>query len=132
MPLAANGFTRPQLETRFLADENFPGSAVDAVRASGHDVIWIRASAPGSSDREVLAQASHEQRILITFDKDFGELAKASSLPTACGIVLLRIPPPAPGRIGKVLADLILARDDWAGHFSVIEPGRVRMRPLSK
>lgn len=117
---------------RFLADENFPGSAVGALRASGHDVIWIRASAPGSNDREVLAQASHEQRILLTFDKDFGELAKASSLPTTCGIVLLRIPPPAPGRIGKVLADLILARDDWAGHFSVIEPGRVRMRPLSK
>ncbi|WP_442895098.1 DUF5615 family PIN-like protein [Bradyrhizobium sp. AZCC 2230] len=42
---------------RFLADENFPGSAVDALRASGHDVIWIRASAPGSNDREVLAQA---------------------------------------------------------------------------
>ncbi|WP_208738476.1 DUF5615 family PIN-like protein [Bradyrhizobium vignae] len=61
---------------RFLADENFPGSAVDALRASGHDVIWIRASAPGSSDREVLAQASHEQRILLTFDKDFGEWPK--------------------------------------------------------
>ena len=117
---------------RFLADENFPGSAVDALRASGHDVIWIRVSAPGSSDREVLAQASQERRILLTFDKNFGELAKASSLPTTCGIVLLRIPPPAPGRIGKVIADLILARNDWTGHFSVVEHGRIRMRPLGK
>jgi predicted nuclease of predicted toxin-antitoxin system len=117
---------------RFLADENFPGSAVAALRASGHDVVWITISAPGSSDPEVLRQASQERRILLTFDKDFGELAKASSLPNTCGIVLLRIPPPAPGRIGKVIADLILARDDLRGHFSVIEPGRIRMRPLNK
>jgi hypothetical protein len=63
-------------------------------------------------------------------DKDFGELAKASTLPAACGVVLLRLPMPAPEKIGGLLADLILGRDDWAGHFSVIEPGRVRMRPL--
>lgn len=117
---------------RFLADENFPGSAVAVLRASGHDVVWIRTFAPGSSDPEVLAQASRERRILLTFDKDFGELAKASLLPSTCGVVLLRIPPSGPGRIGKMVADLVLARDDWAGHFSVIEPGRVRMRPLGK
>lgn len=75
---------------RFLANENFPGSAVDAIRTAGHDV-WIRTLAPGSSHREVLAMASQEQRILLTFDKDFGELAKASSLPIAYGIALLRI-----------------------------------------
>ncbi|MEZ2142961.1 DUF5615 family PIN-like protein [Bradyrhizobium sp. DN5] len=128
----SKGFIQALPEMRFLADENFPGSAVAALRASGHDVVWIRTSAPGSSDHEVLAQASKERRILLTFDKDFGELAKASSLPSTCGIVLLRVPPPAPGRIGKVIADLVLGRDDWAGHFSVIEPGRVRMRPLAK
>jgi len=125
-------FIQALLEMRFLADENFPGSAVAALRASGHDVVWITTSAPGSSDPVVLKQASQERRILLTFDKDFGELAKASSLPNTCGIVLLRIPPPAPGQIGKVVADLILARDDWEGHFSVIEPGRIRMRPLNK
>jgi predicted nuclease of predicted toxin-antitoxin system len=117
---------------RFLADENFPGSAVTALRAAGHDVVWIKLVAPGSSDHDVLAQASREQRILLTFDKDFGELARAVLLPGACGIVLLRIATPSPQRVGRVIADLILARDDWAGHFSVIEPGRVRMRPLGK
>jgi predicted nuclease of predicted toxin-antitoxin system len=48
---------------RFLADENFPGSAVAALRAAGHDVVWIKLVAPGSSDHDVLAQASREQRI---------------------------------------------------------------------
>ena len=88
--------------------------------------------APGSSDQEVLARASRERRILLTFDKDFGELAKDSLLPDGCGVVLLRIPTPTPQRVGRVVADLILARADWAGHFSVIEPGRVRMRQLGR
>jgi hypothetical protein len=39
-------------------------------------------------------------------------------------------PMPRPSDVGQQLANLIIARDDWAGHFSVIEPGRVRMRPL--
>jgi predicted nuclease of predicted toxin-antitoxin system len=117
---------------RFLADENFPGTAVTALAAAGNDVVWIRTAAPGSSDSEVLALAAREERILLTFDKDFGELAKASTLPAASGVVLLRLPMPVPEKIGALLADLILGRDDWAGHFSVIEPGRIRMRPLGK
>jgi predicted nuclease of predicted toxin-antitoxin system len=115
---------------RFLADENFPGAAVTALTAVGHDVVWVRASAPGASDADVLAWAGREQRILLTFDKDFGELSGRSTLPASCGVVLFRTPMPKPRDVGRQLADLIAARDDWAGHFSVIEPGRVRMRTL--
>ena len=44
---------------------------------------------------------------------------------------LFRIPMPKPTDVGARLADLIAARYDWAGHFSVVEPGRVRMRVLT-
>ncbi|HLH51690.1 MAG TPA: DUF5615 family PIN-like protein [Roseiarcus sp.] len=115
---------------RFLADENFPGAAVSALEAAGHDIIWVRTAAPGATDRDVLALAAREERILLTFDKDFGELARGSALPRACGIVLLRTPALNPADVGQRLADLVLARDDWAGSFSVIEPGRIRMRAL--
>jgi predicted nuclease of predicted toxin-antitoxin system len=115
---------------RFLANQNFPGAAVSALEAAGHAVVWVRTAAPGTTDPDVLAWAAREERILLTFDKDFGELARGSALPLTCGIVLLRAPMPKPGDVGRRLADLITARDDWAGHFSVIEPGRVRMRPL--
>ena len=115
---------------RFLANENFPGAAVAALEAAGHDVVWVRIGAPGTTDPDVLAWAAREERILLTFDKDFGELARGSALPPTCGVVLLRTPMPKPGDVGQRLADLITARDDWAGYFSVIEPGRVRMRPL--
>jgi hypothetical protein len=117
---------------RFLANENFPGAAVAALEAAGHDVVWVRIAAPGATDPEVLARAAREERILLTFDKDFGELAKGSALPPACGVILLRVPMPGPGDVGDRLADLITARDDWAGYFSVIEPGRVRMRALGQ
>jgi predicted nuclease of predicted toxin-antitoxin system len=60
---------------RILADENFPGGAGAALRERGHDVTWVQSDAPGISDAEVLAHAQAEGRILVTFDKDFGELA---------------------------------------------------------
>ena len=66
---------------RLLADENFPGAAVAALEAAGHDVVWVRTEAPGTIDSDVLAWAAREERILLTFDKDFGELARGSALP---------------------------------------------------
>jgi hypothetical protein len=115
---------------RFLADENFPGAAVAAVREAGHDIVWVGVATPGASDADVLAWAVPAGRTILTFDKDFGELAKASELPNPCGVVLFRIPLTGPGDVGRRLAGLVASRDDWAGHFAVIEPGRVRMRSL--
>lgn len=60
---------------RLLANENFPRLAVQALRARGHDVFWVRTDAPGISDREVMERAAADHRLLITFGKDFGELA---------------------------------------------------------
>jgi len=59
---------------RILLDENIPGDAVATLRSRGHDVVWIRTDSPGIADDAILAGAVSEQRLLITFDKDFGEL----------------------------------------------------------
>jgi hypothetical protein len=116
---------------RFLANENFPGDAVTALGAAGHDIVWVRTAAPGSKDEDILAWAMRESRVLLTFDKDFGELAWRFGLPASCGIVLFRLPMPAAAGVGATLAAKIGERTDWAGHFTVIEPGRIRMRPLA-
>lgn len=116
---------------RFLANENFPGPAVSVLRSAGHDIVWLRTAEPGATDPQVLAWAAREGRILLTFDKDFGELARASTLPATCGVVLFRIPMPKANNVGVHLAELITSRDDWAGHFSVVETGRIRMRVLA-
>lgn len=88
---------------RFLADENFPKAAVAALEAAGHDVLWVRLTAPGAPDADVLATAARGERVLLTFDKDFGELAAQSVLPSGCGIVLCRIPPPRSKPAGGAL-----------------------------
>ncbi len=89
---------------RFLADENFPGPAVTALAELGHDIIWVRTAAPGMPDREVLAWTARESRILLTFDKDFGDLARSVALPPFCDVILFRIPMPRANKAGEYLA----------------------------
>ena len=115
---------------RIHANENFPGDAVAALRARGHDVRWARTDSPGASDRWILEQAEADQRLVVTFDKDFGELAFRRRLPAACGIVLFRMDMRSPEEAVRFIVMAIEGRDDWPGHFSVVETDRVRMRPL--
>jgi predicted nuclease of predicted toxin-antitoxin system len=115
---------------RILANENFPSEAVTALRKRKHDVAWIRTEAPGSSDHEVIARAGAEGRLIVTFDKDFGELAFQSRLPAVCGIVLFRISAPSAAYIARAAVAALESRADWAGNFAVVEDHRIRMRPL--
>lgn len=115
---------------RLLADENFPGDAVESLQQAGHDVVWIRATAPGVSDPDVLARAQSDERILLTFDKDFGELAFRAGLPASSGIILFRISVPSGAHVARVAVAILGNRSDWAGHFSVVEDRRIRMTPL--
>jgi predicted nuclease of predicted toxin-antitoxin system len=117
---------------RLLVNENFPLDAVTALREDGHDVTWIRDDAPGSKDEQVLARARQEDRILVTFDKDFGELAFHSKLSPPAGIILFRITAISSQHIARVAVQALASRRDWAGHFSVIEDRRIRMTPLPK
>src|ERR1700746_1508904 len=89
---------------RFLQDENIPGDAVPELETAGHDIVWVRTVAPGSKDEDVLALAVREERIILTFDKDFGELAWRTGLPVSTGIVLFRLPMPASSEVGAILA----------------------------
>ncbi|MCP4157152.1 MAG: hypothetical protein GY757_56090 [bacterium] len=115
---------------RILADENLPGDVVNALISENFDVQWIRTISPGINDQKVLQKAQEENRILITFDKDFGELAFKYGLPASCGIVLFRIPVLPPGEIVTIVVEALKSRSDWQGHFSVVEQNRIRMRPI--
>jgi predicted nuclease of predicted toxin-antitoxin system len=117
---------------RFLADENFPANAVEAIRERGHDITWIQKVAPGSSDQEVLQLAQAEARIILTFDKDFGELAFRAKLPASSGIVLFRITLPSSEYVARIAVAALEGRSDWTGHFTVIEDNRIRLTQLPK
>jgi predicted nuclease of predicted toxin-antitoxin system len=76
---------------RLLANENIPLSAVGPPEPVD-DVLWIREKSPGITDIEVMELGHREKRILVTFDKDFGELVFSTKQPPARGIILFRIP----------------------------------------
>lgn len=59
---------------KFLADECCDAKLVKKLRDAGHNVLYVMENAPGSTDTEVLEKAFIEERVLITEDKDFGEL----------------------------------------------------------
>lgn len=115
---------------RILAGENVPRDAVLALRRRGHDEAWVAADAPGTDDVQILQRAQAESRILITFDKDFGELAFHWGLPASSGIVLFRISLPSPYHVARVAVTALETRTDWEGHFAVVEDDRIRMTPL--
>jgi predicted nuclease of predicted toxin-antitoxin system len=115
---------------RLLANENFPAEAVEALRSRGHDVAWVRSDAPDSSDRQVLDRAVAEDRLLITFDKDFGELALRAGLPASSGVVRFRIRLTSPSQVAQRAVAVLESRTNWAGHFAVVLDDRVRMTLL--
>ncbi len=81
---------------KFLADENFPRPDLEALRKAGRDVFSIAESCPGISHDEVITVAGDQGRVLLTFDKDFGELVSQRGLPAVSGVVLFRITPESP------------------------------------
>lgn len=73
---------------KLLLDSCVWGGAVDRLRAVGHDVVWSGNWPVDPGDEEILARALAEERVLVTLDKDFGELAIVRELPHA-GILRL-------------------------------------------
>jgi predicted nuclease of predicted toxin-antitoxin system len=116
---------------RLLADQNFPLASVLILRAEGHDVLAASETMARARDREILARAGTEQRLLVTFDRDFGALAFRQGLSAPAGIVPLRFVPVAPEEPAAVLADLLSdSRLTLPGNFTVIDRERVRQRSL--
>ena len=116
---------------RLLADENVPAVVVESLRTS-HDITWILADRPSLSDPAVLALAEKEDRIPLTFDKDFGTLLFSEGRSISSGVILFRISLPSPEEAARFVIRTIRLRNDWRGHFSVVTDERIRMRPLPK
>jgi predicted nuclease of predicted toxin-antitoxin system len=115
---------------RFLADENVEQPIVDMLRREGHDVVAVAESQPGLGDSEVLRRAETEGRILLTNDKDFGELVSRLRQLTV-GIVLLRLGSEDGAEKAARLRQLLPGVEGrLEGHFTVVTDERVRVRPL--
>ena len=92
-------------------------------------MAWVHTECSGISDKEVLAKAQHESRIVVTLDKDFGELAFRSNFASG-GVILSGVTPRSPGFLADLAVKALKTRSDWAGYISVAQEHRVRMALL--
>lgn len=112
---------------RFLADESCDFAVVRALRASGHDVVAVSEISPGTGDTTVIDLALRDKRILLTEDKDFGQLVYANHRKTS-GVLFLRYPISARQKISNEVVKLVKRRGEkLIGCFVVVQPGRIRI-----
>jgi predicted nuclease of predicted toxin-antitoxin system len=113
----------------FLADESVDHPIVERLRDDGHDVLAVAEMAPGMPDETVLAQANQRGALLLTGDKDFGELVFRQHRVTA-GVVLVRLAGVSAGAKAEIVSATIRDHGTELLHaFTVISPGMVRIRP---
>lgn len=116
---------------KILLDTCVWGGVKSTLEAASHDVIWAGEWDTDPGDEEILAMAYRDGRILITLDKDFGELAIVKGTPH-CGIVrLINLSGRQQGAV--CLRVLELYGDELtAGAIVTAELNRVRIRPFSE
>ncbi len=112
----------------FFADENIDRQIVTRLRQSGHDVSYVAEMNPGISDDAVLDSTNSADAILITADKDFGEMVFRQKK-IATGVILVRLAGISPERKAEIVSIAILQHSNEFKHaFTVISPGSVRIR----
>jgi predicted nuclease of predicted toxin-antitoxin system len=114
---------------RLLVDENIATFAITALRQAGHDVVSVSEVAPRIRDSEIFAWGQREKRIIVTFDKDFGDLIFREQLPAA-GVVLVRAFQRNPTGQAEFLLTMFVDEARWIGRFSTIDEDGIRQRPL--
>lgn len=113
---------------KLLADENIHFQIVADLRAEGHNVISISEDFPSVLDETVLELANRNNAILITSDKDFGELTYRQSL-IHHGVVLVRLAGLTTSEKSAILRDLIEKHGhELAKSFTVVSPSQIRIR----
>jgi predicted nuclease of predicted toxin-antitoxin system len=115
---------------RLVADENCDFSVVIDLRAAGYDVVSITEQMAGADDEAVIDFARSERRLLVTEDKDFGQLVFAAAKQNS-GVILIRYPALARSALTAALLKLLSDNgESLYSRFAVLEPGRVRITQL--
>jgi predicted nuclease of predicted toxin-antitoxin system len=114
---------------RFLADESCDHRVVIALRHAGHDVAAVAEVARGASDADVIERATREGRVLLTEDRDFGQLVHAAGGDGGSGVLYVRCPELVRPRLPALISSAVeRAGRRLEGSFTVWTPHRLRIR----
>ena len=112
----------------FVADESIDREIVERLRENAHTVIYVAEMDPGISDDDVLRLANQQSAILITADKDFGELVFRQVLATY-GVLLIRMAGLSQSLKAEMVSSAIKEHaPEIPNAFSVVTPGTIRIR----
>ena len=117
---------------RLLVNENISRSVIRVLREKGHNVTSVKEELRGKPDEIVLARAQKERRLVVTQDKDFGELAFRVLLPATCGVIIFRLSGSDPEHDNRRIVEVLESRKDWTGHFAVVTDTQIRIRALPR
>ncbi len=113
---------------KFLADEGVDRSIVETLRKFNFDVYYVIEGIRSITDDELLHLANRESRILITRDKDFGELVYRLNQPHA-GIILIRLEGYSTVQRAEMVGTIIQKhQSEFSDAFTVIQPKVIRIR----
>ena len=113
-----------------LADEGVERQIVERLRRDGHTVLYIAEMEPGIPDDVVLERANQITALLVAADKDFGELVFRERRLSSGGVVLIRLAGLSTERKANIVSKAFEERGaEFAHAFTVISPGRIRIRP---
>ena len=116
----------------FLADESVDRFIVERLRREGHRVSYVAELGPGMPDDAVLNLANQETALLLTADKDFGEMVFRQRLHMH-GVVLIRLAGLTPARKAEMVVTAIKEHlTELPRSFAVIMPGIFRIRRVSE
>jgi predicted nuclease of predicted toxin-antitoxin system len=118
------------MSERYLANENFPAGVVAWLIGQGDDVVHAAQTLAGEPDTVILQTALDQDRILVTFDHDFGELVFRQRHPPAPGIVLFRLHQLPPDILVASLDGFFAGKPALRGYFTVVSPGQYRQTAL--
>lgn len=114
----------------FIVDESVDYPLVPYLRSKGYRVIAIAEDFPSLDDKEILDKAYQQESIVITNDKDFGELIFRHNLKSK-GVILLRLhDQSSTAKINTMKALLEKYQDRFYGSFIVASPFGIRIRKL--
>lgn len=111
-----------------LANEHFPAPAICKLRAAGVDVVAVSEAMPSVSDKEVLEFARREQRWIVTFDRDYGDLIFREGLPPPPAILFFRQEPYPPDRPADLVLAMLSEPQQAAGCMVVISERNIRRK----
>ncbi len=115
---------------RLLIDESTGRKVARALAESGFDVLYVADVMRGAGDEKILQFAEQEKRILVTNDKDFGELVFRLMKPVT-GVIFLRLASDVPQKRIEVLSKVIQNfQGKFIGHFIVANEYKIRVRKI--